>query len=156
LFSKKCFKCKDGFTKNDLVMRANNRIYHVDCFRCCMCNKQLAPGDEFALKEDGLLCKMDNDLFEKHASISAAAVPTSTSMNPTTTTTTSTTTSASTLVTQSAVVQSTSCQNITNLQGQHQQSQQANKTMLKCEDLNATNEYEGESLAVTWLLFSFI
>ena len=31
LFSKKCFKCNDGFKKNDFVMRANNRIYHVDC-----------------------------------------------------------------------------------------------------------------------------
>jgi hypothetical protein len=31
-----------------------------------MCNKQLAPGEEFALKEDGLLCKLDNEYFEKH------------------------------------------------------------------------------------------
>ena len=79
LYSKKCFKCKDGFNKNDFVMRAGHRIYHIDCFRCCMCSKQLAPGDEFALKEDGLLCKSDNEIFEKHASSSATSLSSSSS-----------------------------------------------------------------------------
>jgi hypothetical protein len=64
LFSKKCFKCKGNFDKNDFVMRANNQIYHVDCFRCCMCNKQLSPGEEFALREDGILCKEDHITYE--------------------------------------------------------------------------------------------
>ena len=50
-------------------MRANNRIYHVECFRCCMCNISLAPGDEFALKEEGLLCKADNEIYEKTSAI---------------------------------------------------------------------------------------
>jgi hypothetical protein len=47
-------------------MRTNNRIYHIDCFRCFMCNKQLSPGDEFALKDDGILCKSDNEIYDKH------------------------------------------------------------------------------------------
>lgn len=46
-------------------MRANGRIYHTDCFRCLVCNKQLAPGDEFALKEEGIVCKFDIDVYEK-------------------------------------------------------------------------------------------
>ena len=66
LFSKKCYKCKEGFNKNDLVMRTNNQIFHVACFRCSMCNKNLTPGDEFALKQDGLLCKIDNEIYDKH------------------------------------------------------------------------------------------
>ena len=39
------------------------------CFdvRCVSCVKQLLPGDEFALREDGLYCKLDFDAIEKKA-----------------------------------------------------------------------------------------
>jgi hypothetical protein len=36
-------------------MRAKNKIFHLECFRCVACDKQLVPGDEFALRPDGLL-----------------------------------------------------------------------------------------------------
>lgn len=35
--------------------------------RCSACGKQLLPGDEFALREDGLYCRHDFDVFEKKA-----------------------------------------------------------------------------------------
>ena len=127
LFSKKCSKCKDGFTKNDLVMRANNRIYHVDCFRCSMCNKQLAPGDEFALRpDDGLLCKLDNDLFEKH-SVVVHHLNSSTNNNN----------------------NNNTCQNITNLQPQTMSNGLNGKMGLKCGGVGSgsqqddSNEIEG-------------
>ncbi|XP_033108816.1 insulin gene enhancer protein isl-1-like [Anneissia japonica] len=65
LFGTKCAKCHLGFSKNDFVMRARNKIYHIDCFRCVACTRQLIPGDEFALREDGLFCKEDHDVLEK-------------------------------------------------------------------------------------------
>ena len=65
LFGTKCAKCSQGFSKNDCVMRARNKIYHIDCFRCIACARQLIPGDEFALREDGLLCKADHDVLER-------------------------------------------------------------------------------------------
>jgi len=43
-------------------MRARSHVYHVDCFRCVACGRQLVPGDEFALADDGLLCRVDHDL----------------------------------------------------------------------------------------------
>lgn len=97
-------------------MRANNRIYHVDCFRCSICNKQLAPGDEFALRTDaefaagdngggGLLCKLDNELFEKQLSSSSSSSSTSSAASS------STSSSSSTIASNN-----TTCQNITNLQ----------------------------------------
>ena len=46
-------------------MRAKNKIYHVDCFRCVACSRQLIPGDEFALRDDGLFCKLDHDVVER-------------------------------------------------------------------------------------------
>lgn len=60
LFGTKCNKCGLGFTSTDLVMRARNRIYHTECFRCIACNRQLVSGDEFALNEDGLYCIADH------------------------------------------------------------------------------------------------
>ncbi|XP_064618913.1 insulin gene enhancer protein isl-1-like isoform X2 [Lineus longissimus] len=65
LFGTKCAKCSVGFSKNDFVMRARNKIYHIDCFRCVACSRQLIPGDEFALREDGLFCKADHEVVER-------------------------------------------------------------------------------------------
>lgn len=65
LFGTKCSKCGLGFSKNDFVMRARSKIYHIDCFRCVACSRQLIPGDEFALREDGLFCKADHDVVER-------------------------------------------------------------------------------------------
>lgn len=60
LFGAKCDKCGSSFSKNDFVMRAKSKVFHLDCFKCTACDKQLQPGDEFALKENNVLyCKND-------------------------------------------------------------------------------------------------
>ena len=47
-------------------MRARNKIYHIDCFRCVACSRQLIPGDEFALRDEaGLYCKADHEGVER-------------------------------------------------------------------------------------------
>ena len=62
LFGAKCDKCGSGFSRSDFVMRAKSKIYHIECFRCALCQRQLVPGDEFALRDDGnLFCKDDHD-----------------------------------------------------------------------------------------------
>ncbi|KAM7450792.1 Insulin protein enhancer protein isl-1 [Porites harrisoni] len=73
LFGTKCAKCSRSVTKNDFVMRAKSQIYHIDCFRCIACSRQLVPGDEFALREDGLFCKEDNEIVEKATATAQAA-----------------------------------------------------------------------------------
>lgn len=65
LYGIKCAKCNIGFTKNDFVMRARSKVYHIECFRCVACSRQLIPGDEFALREDGLFCRADHDVVER-------------------------------------------------------------------------------------------
>ncbi|KAJ4447777.1 hypothetical protein ANN_09785 [Periplaneta americana] len=65
LFGTKCDKCGLSFSRNDFVMRAKTKIYHIECFRCSACERQLIPGDEFALREDGLFCKEDHEVLEK-------------------------------------------------------------------------------------------
>ncbi|XP_043479521.1 insulin gene enhancer protein ISL-1 isoform X1 [Leptopilina heterotoma] len=64
LFGTKCDKCSQSFSKNDFVMRAKSKIYHIECFRCSACLRQLVPGDEFALRHDGLFCRHDHDVLE--------------------------------------------------------------------------------------------
>uniref|UniRef100_S4RAE7 ISL LIM homeobox 2a n=1 Tax=Petromyzon marinus TaxID=7757 RepID=S4RAE7_PETMA len=60
LFGIKCAKCNASFSKTDFVMRARSHIYHMECFRCETCSRQLLPGDEFALRDGGgLLCRAD-------------------------------------------------------------------------------------------------
>ena len=60
LFGTKCEKCTRSFAASDFVMRAKNKIFHLECFRCVACDKQLVHGDEFALRPDGLFCKEDH------------------------------------------------------------------------------------------------
>lgn len=68
LFGTKCDKCGCSFSKNDFVMRAKTKIYHLECFRCTACSRHLIPGDEFALRDgNSLFCKMDNDALDKLA-----------------------------------------------------------------------------------------
>ncbi|KPP76374.1 insulin enhancer protein ISL-3-like [Scleropages formosus] len=56
LFGIKCATCGLGFSSSDLVMRARDSVYHIECFRCSVCSRQLLPGDEFSVRDDELLC----------------------------------------------------------------------------------------------------
>ena len=53
MFGAKCDKCLRPFDKDEFVMRARSKIFHTECFRCSACERQLLPGEEFALKGDG-------------------------------------------------------------------------------------------------------
>jgi len=62
LFGARCAKCGVSFGENDLVMRARQRIYHVECFQCVVCQRRLVAGDEFCQRgDDDLVCKDDFD-----------------------------------------------------------------------------------------------
>ena len=60
MFWAKCDRCLESFSKTDYVMRAKNKLFHLKCFRCVQCDKKLVPGDEFALKGEGIFCKDDH------------------------------------------------------------------------------------------------
>lgn len=80
LFGTKCSGCNTGLCPEDLVRHAMNKVYHVSCFTCCMCRKQLSTGEQiFFLQGDSILCKRCYQLTQSInvAKTSASSSPSS-------------------------------------------------------------------------------
>lgn len=60
-FGTKCAGCGLGISPHDLVRKSRtDRVYHVPCFVCSVCRKEVATGEElFILENDKVLCKED-------------------------------------------------------------------------------------------------
>uniref|UniRef100_A0A915Q5C9 Uncharacterized protein n=1 Tax=Setaria digitata TaxID=48799 RepID=A0A915Q5C9_9BILA len=63
-FGTKCSTCDEGICPNMVVRRANEHVYHVSCFQCIICKRELHTGEEFYLiPTDGrLVCKSDYEM----------------------------------------------------------------------------------------------
>ncbi|XP_028936267.1 LIM homeobox transcription factor 1-alpha [Ornithorhynchus anatinus] len=72
LFAVKCAGCFEAIAPSEFVMRAQKSVYHLSCFCCCVCERQLQKGDEFVLKEGQLLCKGD---YEKERELLSLVSP---------------------------------------------------------------------------------
>ena len=60
---KRCSRCGMGITANELVMRAKDFVYHLQCFTCASCNKTLTTGDQFGMKEHLIYCRHDYEIL---------------------------------------------------------------------------------------------
>lgn len=59
-FGTKCGGCAQGISPNDLVRRARDKVFHLKCFTCMVCRKQLSTGEElYVLDENKFICKED-------------------------------------------------------------------------------------------------
>ncbi|XP_069158449.1 LIM/homeobox protein Lhx1-like isoform X2 [Procambarus clarkii] len=59
-FGTKCSGCLQGISPQDLVRKARDRVFHLKCFTCCVCRKQLSTGEElYVLDENKFICKQD-------------------------------------------------------------------------------------------------
>lgn len=72
LFATKCSGCLEKIAPTEFVMRALECVYHLNCFCCCVCDRQLRKGDEFVLKDGQLLCKGD---YEKEKDLLGSVSP---------------------------------------------------------------------------------
>jgi len=60
-YAVRCVGCRDRISPTEVVRRAQQFVYHVECFTCDVCGLQLQTGDQFCLTEDDgkLVCKTD-------------------------------------------------------------------------------------------------
>ncbi|KAI1889780.1 hypothetical protein AGOR_G00166460 [Albula goreensis] len=56
-------------------MRARDNVYHIECFRCSVCSRQLLSGDEFSLRDEELLCRADHSLLMERSSVGSPISP---------------------------------------------------------------------------------
>jgi len=57
LYGTKCSKCCHPITQSDWIRRAHDQVFHLACFACDSCARQLSTGEEFGLVCDKVLCK---------------------------------------------------------------------------------------------------
>ncbi|GMR53676.1 hypothetical protein PMAYCL1PPCAC_23871, partial [Pristionchus mayeri] len=73
-FASVCAGCGGTLEKEDLVRRAKDKLFHVDCFVCSMCSRKLDTGDELYIVGNGFVCQQDF-LQSQHSSLPAHSLP---------------------------------------------------------------------------------
>ncbi|XP_040603832.1 LIM/homeobox protein Lhx1 isoform X1 [Mesocricetus auratus] len=85
-FGTKCAGCAQGISPSDLVRRARSKVFHLNCFTCMMCNKQLSTGEElYIIDENKFVCKEDylsNSSVAKENSLHSATTGSDPSLSP--------------------------------------------------------------------------
>ncbi|XP_075435490.1 LIM/homeobox protein Lhx2 [Ascaphus truei] len=54
----RCARCHLGISASEMVMRARDLVYHLNCFTCTTCNKMLTTGDHFGMKDNLVYCRL--------------------------------------------------------------------------------------------------
>ncbi|XP_015117803.1 LIM/homeobox protein Lhx5 isoform X2 [Diachasma alloeum] len=59
-YGTKCSGCMQGISPQDLVRKARDKVFHLNCFTCLVCRKQLSTGEElYVLDDNKFVCKND-------------------------------------------------------------------------------------------------
>ncbi|KAF5405138.1 Insulin enhancer protein isl-2b [Paragonimus heterotremus] len=61
-FFYRCAGCNQVVSKSELVYRVWSRAFHLDCFRCVICDRLLQPGEEIAVQNEQICCLNHNTL----------------------------------------------------------------------------------------------
>ncbi|XP_065172853.1 LIM/homeobox protein Lhx1 [Atheta coriaria] len=67
-YGTKCGGCGQGISPSDLVRKARDKVFHLNCFTCLVCRKQLSTGEElYVLDDNKFICKNDYEAGNKVA-----------------------------------------------------------------------------------------
>ncbi|XP_075218048.1 LIM homeobox 1 isoform X2 [Lycorma delicatula] len=59
-FGTKCAGCSQGISPAELVRKARDKVFHVNCFTCIVCRKKPSTGEElYVLEDNQFICKND-------------------------------------------------------------------------------------------------
>lgn len=59
-YGTKCGGCLQGISPQDLVRKARDKVFHLNCFTCLVCRKQMSTGEElYVLDDNKFVCKQD-------------------------------------------------------------------------------------------------
>ncbi|XP_056275895.1 LIM/homeobox protein Lhx2b isoform X2 [Pseudoliparis swirei] len=53
----RCARCHLGISASEMVMRARDLVYHLNCFTCTACSAMLSTGDHFGMKDSLVYCR---------------------------------------------------------------------------------------------------
>ncbi|XP_048853776.1 LIM/homeobox protein Lhx1-like [Brienomyrus brachyistius] len=84
-FGTKCAGCGHGISPSDLVRRARSSVFHLSCFTCILCSKQLSTGEElYVVDENKFVCKDDylNGGSEKDTNLPSVTTSSDPSLSP--------------------------------------------------------------------------
>lgn len=54
-----CAVCQKRIEAYEMVMKAHDNNYHLDCFSCSTCNHRFCVGDKFSLIDNRIFCEYD-------------------------------------------------------------------------------------------------
>ncbi|KAL0279872.1 UNVERIFIED_CONTAM: hypothetical protein PYX00_001340 [Menopon gallinae] len=63
---KRCNRCQTGISASELVMRAKDMVYHLNCFTCASCGIPLSKGDHFGMRNGLVYCHPHYELLCSH------------------------------------------------------------------------------------------
>ncbi|CAF0975404.1 unnamed protein product [Adineta steineri] len=62
-----CTRCNRTIQQDEIILRAEQFVFHLECFTCNICHILLHTGDEFGLRENSIYCR--NHFFEQNSCI---------------------------------------------------------------------------------------
>ena len=61
--AKRCATCSQTIDCAEMVMRARDCVFHLECFACVQCKRVLTTGDSFGMNDNTIYCLSDFQTF---------------------------------------------------------------------------------------------